>query len=87
MALIRRLTKDEVLENLGKAIESYSKLIDSNAEAIDRFTRRIEVLKEDKDKKNLMRRIELLKADNDGYAEIIRGFNEKRNKVLQKEQK
>lgn len=84
MALIRRLTKDEVIENLEKAIGSYSKLIESNAETIDRFTRRIEVLKEDKDKNNLMRRIKLLKDDNDGYAEIIRGFNEKLKKVKER---
>ena len=45
-----KITKDEVIENLEKAIESYDKLIDANLDSITALTRRIELLKGDNTK-------------------------------------
>jgi prefoldin subunit 5 len=49
-----KMTKDEVIENLEKAIDSYDKLIDANLESIGILTRRIELLKGD-NAKNLQK--------------------------------
>ena len=63
-----KVTRNEAIENLEKAIESYKKLIASNKGTIDQLTRRVQ----------------LLRSDNENHGETIQNLSARLKRIKER---